>query len=154
MTLVCTEPGPCLTTAIWRCHKNSSQWQHSFQWKLHSHWLKFLRQRHVAVVWQGPGHRVPVPPVRPLCIASRVYLNIKSGGFTVADCNWSSWKAARKAAEDSKCYILLQCLIKYRWPSTTASIDLWQNHSFISYCFFSLPYLTEIVNTVEWYIFT
>ena len=34
-------PGPCLTTAI--------------QWKLHSHWLKFLRQRHVAVVRQDPG---------------------------------------------------------------------------------------------------
>ena len=49
-------PGPCLTTAIWRCHKNASQWQHSFQWKLCSHWLKFLRQRHVAVVRQGPGH--------------------------------------------------------------------------------------------------
>ena len=47
--------GPCLTTAILRCRKNSSQWQRSFQWKLHSHWLKFLRQRHVAVVRQGPG---------------------------------------------------------------------------------------------------
>ena len=45
---------PCLTTAIWRCRKNSSQWLRSFQWKLHSHWLKFLRQRHVAVVRQGP----------------------------------------------------------------------------------------------------
>ena len=48
-------PGPCLTTAVWRCLKNSSQWQRSFQWKLHSHWLKFLRQRHVVVVRQGPG---------------------------------------------------------------------------------------------------
>ena len=47
-------PGPCLTTAIWRCRKNSSQWQRRFQWKLHFHWLKFLRQRHVAVVRQGP----------------------------------------------------------------------------------------------------
>ena len=48
------DPGPCLTTAIWRCRKNSSQWQRSFQWKLHSHWLEFLLQRHVAVVRQGP----------------------------------------------------------------------------------------------------
>ena len=47
--------GPCLTTAIWRCRKNSSQWQLSFQWKLDSHWLKFLRQRHVTIVRQGPG---------------------------------------------------------------------------------------------------
>ena len=26
-------PRPCLTTAIWRCRKNSSQWQRSFQWR-------------------------------------------------------------------------------------------------------------------------
>ena len=44
--------GPFLTTAIWRCRKNSSQWQSSFQC---SYWLKFLRQRHVAVERQGPG---------------------------------------------------------------------------------------------------
>ena len=50
----CPSPGPCLTTAIWCCRKNSSQWQRSFHWKLPSHWLKFLRQRHVAVVRQGP----------------------------------------------------------------------------------------------------
>ena len=54
----CMEPVPCLTTAIWRCRKNSNQWQHSFQWKLYSHWLKFLRQRHVAVVRQGPGEQI------------------------------------------------------------------------------------------------
>ena len=51
-----TSTGPCLATAIWRCRKNSSQWQCRFQRKLHSHWLKFLRQRHVAVVRQGPGN--------------------------------------------------------------------------------------------------
>ena len=44
--------------AIWRCRKNFSQWQRSFLWKLRSHWLIFLRQRHVAVVRQGPG---PLP---------------------------------------------------------------------------------------------
>ena len=49
------EAGPCPTTAIWRRRKNSSQWQRNFQWKLHSHWLEFLRQRLVAVVRQGPG---------------------------------------------------------------------------------------------------
>ena len=42
-------PGPCLTTAIWRCRKPFSQWQCSFQRKLHSHCLKFLRQRHLCV---------------------------------------------------------------------------------------------------------
>ena len=49
------DTGPCLTAAIWRCRKKSSQWQRSFQWKLCSHWLIFLWQRHVAVVRQtGP----------------------------------------------------------------------------------------------------
>ena len=46
-------PGPCLTTAILR--NPSNQWQRSFQRKLRSHWLKLLRQRHVAVVRQSPG---------------------------------------------------------------------------------------------------
>ena len=46
--------GPCLTTVIWRCRNPFSQWQRSFQRKLRSHWLKFLRRRHVAVVRQGP----------------------------------------------------------------------------------------------------
>ena len=31
---------PCITTANWRCRKFFSQWQHSFEWKLCSHWLK------------------------------------------------------------------------------------------------------------------
>ena len=35
-------PGPCLTTAIWRCRKHFSQWQRSFQRKLHSHLDKIL----------------------------------------------------------------------------------------------------------------
>ena len=52
--LVNRGPGPCLTTAIWCCRKPFSQWQRSFQRKLRSHWLKFLWQRHVAVVRQGP----------------------------------------------------------------------------------------------------
>ena len=33
--------------------------------KLRSHWLKFLRQRHVAVVRQGPGH---------LCVCLHYYI--------------------------------------------------------------------------------
>ena len=47
--------GIWLTTTIWRCRKPFGQWQRSFQRKLRSHWLKFLRQRHVAVVKQGLG---------------------------------------------------------------------------------------------------
>ena len=43
--------GPCLATAIW-CFPYS-QWQCSFQRKLHSLGLKFLGQHHVAVVIQA-----------------------------------------------------------------------------------------------------
>ena len=53
--LVTSSPGPCLITAIWRCRKPFSRWQHSFQRKLRSHWLKFLWQHHVTIVRQGPG---------------------------------------------------------------------------------------------------
>ena len=49
------EPGPCLTTTIWHCRNPFSQWERSFQRKLRSHWLKFLRQCHIAGVRQGPG---------------------------------------------------------------------------------------------------
>ena len=54
----------CITTAIWRCHKNFSQWQlhknfsqwqRSFQCKLCPHLLKLLRLLRVAVVIEGPG---------------------------------------------------------------------------------------------------
>ena len=48
-------PGPCLTSATWRCRKNFSQWECSFHWKLRCHWLEFLQQRQIAVVRQGPG---------------------------------------------------------------------------------------------------
>ena len=46
--------GPCLTTAIWRCHSPFSQWRCSFERKMRSHWLKFLWHCHVTVVKQGP----------------------------------------------------------------------------------------------------
>ena len=50
-----------LAAAIWRCRNPFSQWQRSFRRKLRSHWLKFLRQRHVAVVRQGPVTRKASP---------------------------------------------------------------------------------------------
>ena len=43
-------PGPCLTAATWCYRKNFSQWECSFHWKLHCHWLEFLRQHQIAVV--------------------------------------------------------------------------------------------------------
>ena len=49
-------PWPCPTKAIWSCRNPFSQWQRSFQRKLHSHSLKFLRQDHGAAVKQGMSH--------------------------------------------------------------------------------------------------
>ena len=62
--LIKAEPGPCLTTAIWRYRNTFSQWQRSFQRKLRSHWLKFLWQHHVVVVKQVPGQLLDCPSNR------------------------------------------------------------------------------------------
>ena len=48
-------PGPCITNVFATRRKNSSQWYRSFLWKLHSHWLKFLRHVAIALVIQGPA---------------------------------------------------------------------------------------------------
>ena len=45
---------PCITVVIWCCHKTFSQWQCSFHWKLHCHWLKGLWQRQITVIIQDP----------------------------------------------------------------------------------------------------
>ena len=50
-----------LATASWRCLKNFSQRQRSFQWQLRSHWLKILGQRHVAGVIQDSNLVAPMP---------------------------------------------------------------------------------------------
>ena len=59
-------PGPCLTTATWRCRKYFSQWERSFLWKLRCHWLKGLRQRQIAVVKQGPAYHCLCASLRHL----------------------------------------------------------------------------------------
>ena len=50
-----TEPGPCITNVFATRRKNFSQWHRSFQRKLRSHWLKFLRHVAKTLVIQGPG---------------------------------------------------------------------------------------------------
>ena len=47
-------PGPCITNVFATRRKNFSQWHHSFQRKLLSHWLKFLRHVAITLVIQGP----------------------------------------------------------------------------------------------------
>ena len=47
-------PGPCITNVFATCRKNFSQWHRSFQRKLRSHWLKFLRHVAITLVIQGP----------------------------------------------------------------------------------------------------
>ena len=49
------EPGPCITNVFATRRKNFSQWHRSFQRKLRSHWLKFLRHVAITLVIQGPG---------------------------------------------------------------------------------------------------
>ena len=49
------EPGPCITNVFATRRKNFSQWYRSFQRKLLSHWLKFLRHVAITLVIQGPG---------------------------------------------------------------------------------------------------
>ena len=49
------DPGPCITNVFATRRKNFSQWYRSFQRKLLSHWLKFLRHVAITLVIQGPG---------------------------------------------------------------------------------------------------
>ena len=49
-----SEPGPCITNVFATRRKNFSQWHRSFQRKLRSHWLKFLRHVAKTLVIQGP----------------------------------------------------------------------------------------------------
>ena len=46
--------GPCITNVFATCRKNFSQWHRSFQRKLRSHWLKFLRHVAITLVIQDP----------------------------------------------------------------------------------------------------
>ena len=48
-------PGPCITNVFATRRKNFSQWHRSFQRKLLSHLLKFLRHVAITLVIQGPG---------------------------------------------------------------------------------------------------
>ena len=54
-------PGPCITNVFATCRKNFSQWHHSFQRKLRSHWLKFLRHVAITLVIQDPVTRKMLP---------------------------------------------------------------------------------------------
>ena len=47
-------PGPYITNVFATRRKNFSQWHRSFQRKMLSHWLKFLRHVAITLVIQGP----------------------------------------------------------------------------------------------------
>ena len=49
------DSGPCLTTAIWRCRKNSSQWQRSFQMKAALPLAKILARASCRSSNKGPS---------------------------------------------------------------------------------------------------
>ena len=56
-SMITTNAGPCITNVFATRRKNFSQWYRSFQRKLLSHWLKFLRHVAITLVIQGPGYR-------------------------------------------------------------------------------------------------
>ena len=47
------------------------QYNYSFQWKLRSHWLKFMRQCHVAVVIPGPGSRFGILRIKHVILSQQ-----------------------------------------------------------------------------------
>ena len=55
MCLINDNTGPCIINGFATRRKNFSQWHRSFQRKLRSHWLKFLRHVAITLVIQGPG---------------------------------------------------------------------------------------------------
>ena len=55
--------GPCITNVFATRRKNFSQWHRSFQRKLLSHWLKFLRHVAITLVIQGPVSVIPWWPM-------------------------------------------------------------------------------------------
>ena len=50
-------PGPCITNVFATRRKNFSQWHRSFQRKLRSHWLKFLRH---GLQWSAFRYQPPI----------------------------------------------------------------------------------------------
>ena len=105
--------GPCLSTAIWRCRKNSSQWQRSFQWKLYSYWLKFLRQRHFEVVRQGPGvhfrrrSKCTVRVLSKMAFISRVF-QYKNGALGRSETK-SINACILFGISTKNCHVVMQC---------------------------------------------
>ena len=83
-----------ITKAIWGCWKGFSQRQHSFHWKLCSHWLKFLRWRRVAVLIQAPGLSIApygVPPLPPLRVSPSC-LNYSIGAASLLPLHPGPWR--------------------------------------------------------------
>ena len=58
-------PGSCITNVIATCHKNFSQWERSFLWKLRCHRLKFLRHVAKTLVIQDPGPHLSIKTIFP-----------------------------------------------------------------------------------------
>ena len=71
--MACCCPGPCITNVFATRRKNFSQWHRSFQRKLLSHWLKFLRHVAITLVIQGPGNK---PLSEPMMASLLMYICI------------------------------------------------------------------------------
>ena len=74
--------GPCITNVFATRRNNFSQWHRSFQRKLLSHWLKFLRHVAITLVIQGPGpccgeFTGEFPSQRPLTRSFGVFFDLR-----------------------------------------------------------------------------
>ena len=72
VVMVAVQPGPRITNVFATRRNNFSQWHRSFQRKLLSHWLKFLRHVAITLVIQGPVVVVA---------ATHVFLILKTDGL-------------------------------------------------------------------------
>ena len=98
-------PGPCITNVFATCRKNFSQWHRSFQRKLRSHWLKFLRHVAITLVIQGPGlcWLVACFGAKPLFEAMLAYFS--SGPSETNFKFWLKFKHFRQRKRLRKCYL-------------------------------------------------
>ena len=138
MPICLIRTGPCLTTGTWRCHKNFSQWEHTFHWKLCCHCLKFLWQRQIAVVRQGPGWPLLGGFVNPY---GTIHNSIQFALFVISyEMNLKLFPLEKQLFQQSLMYHqvgldvnhMSQCL-QTRWASTTCLNVCLQTHSCVSH---------------------
>ena len=91
------DSGPCITNVFATRRKNFSQWYRSFQRKLLSHWLKFLRHVAITLVIQGPGLQCTIHVAWLCCLCVGVPFLLST------DDNMHSEKNQKQCRNNMKC---------------------------------------------------